>query len=364
MGRNFSKLALALGVFAAVFLTSVGPVATDITATTAGRVYALPDCASARWQQGGGTDGLLVYSLASHLGSPNVYAGLWGDGVYRSPSGQNSWSLTSLMSPLEITSLAIDPASPATIVYAGVTGSGIYRSDSGGAYWVATGLEGKDVWSLALTPTAGPIYAYAGTTGEIYTSVNGTNWSFAGGTEIGTDRIYTLAVDPQDSRIAYVGTREKGVFRTTNGGMGWTLSGLFPMTVRALFIHPNDSQIIYAGTQSHGIFKSTDGGASWPVNGLVGRDVLAIAINPRNPEFIYAGTYGDGVWVSYDGGQDWSRMSGLTEGATFVYSLTLFTPEGDDGCQILYAGTTDGVWARTVTSLYTLYLPLVYKGYQ
>jgi photosystem II stability/assembly factor-like uncharacterized protein len=266
------------------------------------------------------------------------------------------------MAPLEITSLAIDPARPATVVYAGETGSGIYRSDSGGAYWEATGLGNKDVWSLAVAPTAGPIYAYAGTAGEIYTTTNGTDWNLARDTEIGTDRFYALAIDPQDSRVAYVGTKEKGVFRTANGGMGWTLSGLFPMTVRALAIHPNNSQVIYAGTQSHGIFKSTDGGASWPVNRLVGHDVLAMAINPRNPEFIYAGTFGDGVWVSYNGGQDWSRMSGLTEGAAFVYSLALFTPEGDDGCQTLYAGTTDGVWARTVTSLYTLCLPLVDKG--
>jgi photosystem II stability/assembly factor-like uncharacterized protein len=354
---------LALGMFAVVFLTSGGHIATDRTKTAAGGVYALPDCGSSGWQQGGGTDELLIYSLASHGGSPNVYAGLWGDGVYRSPSGQNSWSLTSLMAPLEITSLAIDPASPATMVYAGARG-GIYRSDNGSASWRAPALEGKDVWSLALTSTAHPVYAYAGTAGEIYTTTNGVDWNLAGGTEIGTDRFYALAVDPQDSKIAYVGTREGGVFRTANGGMSWTASGLFPMTIRALAVRPDDSRVIFAGTQSdgQGIFKSTDGGGSWPVNTLVGHDVLAIAINPRNPEFVYAGTFGGGVWVSYNGGQDWSSMSGLTDGAAFIYSLTLFTPEGDDGCQVLYAGTTDGVWDRTVTSFYTLYLPLVDKG--
>lgn len=363
MGRNFSKLMLALGMFAVVFLTSGGHIATDRTKTAAGGVYALPDCGSSGWQQGGGTDELRIYSLASHGGSPNVYAGLWGDGVYRSPSGHNSWSLTSLMAPLEITSLAIDPASPATIVYAGARG-GIYRSDNGSASWGAPALEGKDVWSLALTSTAHPVYAYAGTAGEIYTTTNGVDWNLAGGTDIGTDRFYALAVDPQDSRIAYVGTKEKGVFRTANGGMSWTASGLFPMTVRALAIRPDDSEIIYAGTESNGIFKSTDGGISWPLSELDGHKVLAIVINPRNPEFVYAGTYGDGVWVSYNGGGSWHRMSGLTGGASFVYSLTLFTPEEEDDCQVLYAGTLDGVWARTVASNYILYLPLVSKGYR
>jgi len=371
VGRNFSKLALALVVFAVVFLPSTRSghgasgerVATDPVGATASRVYALSDCASGWWEQGGGTSELIIYALASHSGSPRIYAGLWGDGVYITPSGTNSWSPTSLMAPLEIAALAIDPASPDTIVFAGTIGNGIKRSDSGGAVWTATmGLEGRDVWSVAVTSTADPIYAYAGAGGGIYISIDGTNWDLAGGTGIGTERFYTLIVDPQDSRTAFVGTKDKGVYRTTDGGIGWSSSGLSLMTVRALAFHPADSRIIYAGTESYGIFKSTNGGVSWLLSGLDGHKVLAIAINSRNPEFVYAGTYGGGVWASHDGGHNWYRMPGLAGGASFVYSLTLFTPEGEGDCQVLYAGTTDGVWARTVTSFYILYLPLVRKG--
>ena len=159
-----------------------------------------------------------------------------------------------------------------------------------------------------------------------------------------------------------MGTKGKGVYRTTSGGLNWESRGLDGETIRALVIHPGDSEIIYAGTESNGVFKSTDGGASWPVSGLFGYGILAIAINPRNPEFVYAGTYGDGVWVSYNGGHSWHRMSGLTDGATFVYSLTLFTPEEEDDCQVLYAGTLDGVWDRAVASVCTAYLPLIHKG--
>lgn len=368
MGRNFSKLALALVIFTVVFITSAGRAVTDSVEMAAGRVYASPDGISASWEQGGGTNGLVIYSLASHPGSPTVYAGLWGDGVYRSISGSNSWSLTSLMAPLQIASLAIDPASPTNVVYAGAIGSGVLRTDNGFDSWAyTTGLEGEDVWSVALTSTADPIYAYAGAGGGIYISINGTNWDLAGGNGIGTEKFYALVVDPQDSRTVYVGTKEKGVHRTADGGISWTPRGLDTKTVRALALHPDNSEIIYAGTQSAdpqspGIFKSTDGGALWPVNGLIGHDVLAIAINPRNPRLVYAGTYGDGVWASYDGGNSWHKMPGLTGGAGFVFSLTLFTPAAEDDRQVLYAGTTDGVWARTVTSFYTLYLPLVHKG--
>ncbi|MFQ5812865.1 MAG: WD40/YVTN/BNR-like repeat-containing protein [Anaerolineae bacterium] len=368
MGRNFSKLVLALVIFATVFLPSTrsghsmlgGRVAIDFVDAP---VYASPDCAVGWWwERDDRTKGLTIYALASHPGSPNVYAGVWGDGVYRAVSGENSWWPTSLGAPIEIASLAIDPSSPTT-VYAGTRGNGIYGSINSGDIWGEPALADQEVWSLAITSTADPIYAYAGTAGEIYTSTNGTAWDLAGGTEIGTEKFYVLAVDSQDSKIAYVGTEGKGVYQTTDGGLTWTLSGeeLVTMTVRALAIHPGNSDIIYAGTKSHGIFKSTDGGALWPPSGLDGYDVFAIVINPGNPEFIYAGTSGGRVWVSYNGGRSWHTMPGLTGDISYVYSLTLFSPEGEDGCQILYAGTTDGVWARAVTPFYTLCLPLVYK---
>lgn len=366
MGRNFLKLSLALMVFAVVFFPSARLEPSTLKERLATgqmeiAVYASPDCASGGWVQGDGTAGLTVYALASHSESENVYAGVWGDGVYRAVSGENSWYQTPLGSPMEIPSLAIDPASAAT-VYAGTMGSGVMKSENGGDSWGATtGLEEQEVWSLAAAPTVDPIYAYAGTVGEIYISTDGIDWDPAGGTEIGTEKFYAIVVDPQNSRTAYVGTKEKGVYRTTDGGIGWTPRGLDGKTVRVLTLHPDDSDIIYAGTQSHGIFKSTNDGASWPVNGLVGQGVFAIAINPRNPEFVYAGTYGEGVWVSYNGGHSWHRMLGLTGGAGFVYSLTLFSPENEEDCQVLYAGTTDGVWARAVAPVCISYLPLVFK---
>jgi hypothetical protein len=375
VGHNFSKLALALGIFVAVFLpstrsghsTSTGRMATDLVDTTAGQVYASPDGVSASWEQGDDTEGLTIYALASHPGSDNVYAGVWGEGVYRAESSENSWWQTSLGFPIEISSLAIDPINPG-IVYAATIENGIRWSDNGGDTWGATmGLGGQEVWSLAVTSAADSIYAYAGAGfgyplyADIYTSTNGTNWDLAGGTDISTYNFYAIANDPQDSRTAYVGTLDKGVYWTTDGGLNWAPRGLGGKTVRALVIHPSDSKIIYAGTETEGIFKSTDGGILWPLSGLDGHKVLAIAINPRNTEFVYAGTFGDGVWASYDSGHSWHRMPGLTEGASFVYSLTLFTPEGEDDHQVLYAGTIDGVWARTVTSIHVLYMPLVYK---
>jgi hypothetical protein len=363
VGRNFLKLTLALMVLTGVFLMRGSPpsasrVATDSAEMAAGRAYASPDGVSTSWKQGEGTEDLIIYALASHPESSRVYAGTWGEGVYYAESGENSWPLPPIWTPWEIAALAIDPVNP-VILYAGTMENGIQRSTNGGDNWGPTTGLSQEVWSLAVSST----YAYAGTAGEIYTSTNGTDWDLAGGTEIGTEKFYALAVDPRNSQIAYAGTNEKGVHRTIDGGATWELSGteLAAMTVRALAIHPGNSNIIYAGTLSNGLFKSIDGGASWPLSELDEYGVLAIAINPRDPEFVYAGTWGGGVWVSDDGGHKWRRTPGLTEGASYIFSLTLFSPEGEDEDQVLYAGTKDGVWARAVAPFCISYLPLVYK---
>lgn len=315
------------------------------------------------WEQGSGLEGITVYALASASKSSFVYAGTWGKGVYTSTISSGIWSQAeNELKDKEVSALAIDPISP-SIVYAGVQAGGVYRSLDSGTSWTKTnGLEGKDVWSLIVTSTV----AYAGVgSGGVYTSTNGIDWAATGG-DLVTTTVYALAVDPTAPYIAYAGTSGRGVYKTTNGGSEWTQVGgeLATMTVYALAINPNAPAIIYAGTSGHGVYKSVNGGDSWSQSGLEGIDVNSVVINPLNPQLVYAGTWGGGVYMSMDGGNTWGEMHGLTGGARYVYALTLVTPKSGD-YQILYAGTIDGVWEYTITSIqvYTTYLPIILKGY-
>lgn len=78
--------------------------------------------------------------------------------------------------------------------------------------------------------------------------------------------------------IAYMGTDDGGVWKTTNAGTTW-----FPVTdavhairgITALAVAQSQPQIVYAGTGSifgteygSGIWKSTDAGALWQSAGL------------------------------------------------------------------------------------------------
>ena len=73
----------------------------------------------------------------------------------------------------------------------------------------------------------------------------------------------SLAVDPQDPDILYVGTSDEGLLKSTDGGGTWeNLSGIEHPRVTAAAVSPADGAL-YAGTEPSSLFVSRDGGASW-----------------------------------------------------------------------------------------------------
>jgi photosystem II stability/assembly factor-like uncharacterized protein len=120
--------------------------------------------------------------------------------------------------------------------------------------------------------------------------------------------IPALAIDPLTPTTLYAGTYGGGVFKSTDGGLNWSASGLTSIytSVTALAIDPVTPTTLYAGSiYWPGVFKSPDGGASWNATGLA-RGVLSLAIDPLTPTTLYAGDDAGGVFKSMDGGANWS----------------------------------------------------------
>jgi len=64
--------------------------------------------------------------------------------------------------------------------------------------------------------------------------------------------VYGLAIDPVTPSIVYAGSLGRGVFKSTDGGVNWTLVKNYnASTVRAAAINWPDS---YVGTQMQGVF--------------------------------------------------------------------------------------------------------------
>ena len=139
--------------------------------------------------------------------------------------------------------------------------------------------------------------------------------------------------------IAYMGTDDGGVWKTTNAGTTW-----FPATdavhairgITALAVAQSQPQIVYAGTgsifgteYSSGIWKSTDAGALWQSAGLQDAGaVTALLVDPNDPNLLLAATRGialhkggeRGVYRSTDGGKTWQQVLdvGPVSGATGI----------------------------------------------
>jgi hypothetical protein len=97
-------------------------------------------------------------------------------------------------------------------------------------------------------------------------------------------RIDSIAVNPNDPNVIYIGTTDGGVWKTLDAGSAWTpLTDHEPMLgigePNSIAIDPNNTNVLYVGTsingsaqgiqynQTLGVMKSTDGGGSWIVLG-------------------------------------------------------------------------------------------------
>jgi photosystem II stability/assembly factor-like uncharacterized protein len=316
---------------------------------------------------GGGTN---ILALAIDPSAPaTIYAATSDDGILKSTDGGASWG--GLPYGIRGDVLAISPTTPSTL-YVGMRGGcgalcvgglcgGVFKSRDGGQSWEAinSGLScsdtvsnNRDVSVMAIDPSSPATLYIAGTDGGVFKSTNeGLTWTAVNAGLNGT-RVVALAIVPLSSSMLFAGTLDNGVFRSSNGGQSWESvnSGLSSTDVYCLAIDPSSPAILYAGTQSGGVFKSTSSGGSWTASttGLSSLGILALAIDPSSPATIYAGAVSQtfappselargGVFKSSDGGGSWAAINtGLANTAVQALAIDPSVPA------TLYAGTFSG----------------------
>ena len=70
--------------------------------------------------------------------------------------------------------------------------------------------------------------------------------------------LVALAPDPVDPETLYAGTKQDGVFKSTDAGETWSPAGVWPAGVilqRGLVVDPGDPSILYAGTDLASVLK-------------------------------------------------------------------------------------------------------------
>ncbi len=280
---------------------------------------------------------------------PNVfYIGVNNGGVWKTTDFGRTWVPIFDDQPTgSVGDVVVCPSNP-NVLYVGSgeglqrpdlsVGDGVYKSTDGGKTWINTGLkEAQQIGGLAIDPT-------------------------------NENRVFAAALGHP-----YGPNKERGVYRTLDGGKKWQQVFYIDENTGAIqvLIDPSNPQIVYAdlwagrqgpwengawnGSES-GLFKSTDGGTTWKklITGLPtteqGLGRIGFCIAPSDPNRLYAtvdaGELG-GIYRSDNGGENWylltkdgrfwGRGSDFAEikadpkNADIVYTANVVTWKSSDG---------------------------------
>ncbi len=214
-------------------------------------------------------------------------------------------------------------------------------------------------FALALALVAGGLSAQGGPLVEMLKALKfralgpyrAGSWvtSFAVPEGPGRAHLYTL----------YVGTRNGGVWKTTNNGVTFepVFDGQRRLSIGDVAVAPSNPDIVWVGTgeaycarssnSGDGVYKSLDGGRTWENMGL--RDshhIARVIIHPANPDIVYVAAMGHlfsdnaerGVFKTSDGGRTWRKVLYINEKIGAV-DLAMVRSEPD----VLYAAMYDKV---------------------
>ncbi|MFH1194165.1 MAG: glycosyl hydrolase [bacterium] len=266
----------------------------------------------------------------------------YGDGVYKSTDGGQSWANMGLRESRQIGGIIIDPRN-SNVVYVAAEGSvwgpggdrGLYKTTDGGKTWnkILNISENTGVNNIVFDPR-NPDILYAtseqrrrhifakiggGPESAVYKSTDaGATWNkiMEGlpGVDIGGMGIAVSPVKPDVIYLSMEAAEKKGgFFRSINRGATW---GKMSDTYSAgqyfneIYCDPVNVDKVYIMDV---VSKVTlDGGKTWSAVGLSGRHVddHAMWINPCNPKHFMIGGDG-GVYETFDDGQNWEFKQNL-----------------------------------------------------
>lgn len=186
-----------------------------------------------------------------------------------------------------------------------------------------------------------------------------------------TTHVRTIAVDPDDPRIMFVGTSGGGVYKSTNAGSDWENvsrssdhdklgQNFIAPYVNDISINPDNPETIYVATGYEGrgnIYRSTNGGLTWNSDnnpaewgGLlqIGSAVLTILCDDGS-NYVWAGTRDEGVIFSRDGEFSWNSntLERVLLGSERIVR-DIDKASGTGPSAVLYAATPSGVY-KSVT---------------
>ena len=312
-------------------------------------------------------------------GEPNSrQSSSWGDGVYKSLDGGETWKFMGLKDTHHIGRVVIHPQNP-DIVFVAALGHlwgpnpdrGLYRTKDGGKTWEKILSVNNDtgVVDVALENNGRVLYAAAyqrqrkawgfvggGPNGGLYRSLDGGDtWTkLSKGLPEGDIGRIGIDISKSQPNIVYAiveNKKKNGVYKSEDRGETWTRACEFqgrPMYYSQLRVDPQNPNKIWLLDSP--LYVSIDGGKTFSSEGTGGKihvDHHAFWIDPKNPDHLLLGGDG-GFYMTYDGSKNWQFVDNLPIGQYYAIGLDTRDPYW------IYGGTQDngswGIPSRTYSS--------------
>ena len=295
----------------------------------------------------------------------------FGDGVYKSVDGGQTWNNVGLEKSEHISDIIIHPTNPDIVwvsaqgpLWSGGGERGLYKTTDGGDTWKQV-LTPADKWtgvtSLLIDPR-NPDKLYAATWARqrsiaVYVGTNegaGIHTSDDGGetwTELktglpeGNMGKTGMAISPMNPDVLYAtietDNRKGGFYRSADQGASWTKvsdeigAGTGPHYYQEIFADQHQFDRVYIASNYSKV--SDDGGKTWtPINTKRKHvDDHAMAFHPTDPDFVLMGSDG-GIYMSHDRMANWRFMANLP--LTQFYKVA---PDDSKPFYMIYAGAQD-----------------------
>ena len=325
-----------------------------------------------------------IYSIGTVTVDPNNPHTIWvgtgenhggrhlgyGDGIYRSRDGGQTWENMGLEDSEHISEILIHPEN-SDIMWVAAQGPlwspggerGLYKTTDGGETWelVLSAGEWTGVTDIVMDPRNPDrlvaatwqrhrtVAAYMGGGPESGIHVSddgGETWrEVTTGLPQGNMGKIGLAISPQDPDILYAAIeqdrRTGGVYRSTNRGESWTRmsdtvsGGTGPHYYQELYAHPHHFERIILVSNITQV--SNDGGATFrPLNNDNKHiDDHAIGFHPTDPDYMLVGSDG-GLYETLDDEQTWRFISNMP--ITQFYDIAV---DDAEPFYNVYGGTQD-----------------------
>jgi len=247
-----------------------------------------------------------IRAIASHPQNKNiVLAGTWGSGLFRSIDGGNDWDYIDFVTDTTIFDIAYNEKYGDT-VFVGTRSNGLYRSLDSGITWQHLSPDTINISALKviIDPVNPNVIYYSTSSADstVYKSTNfGNDWNvFYNG-----DPILSMAIDPQNSNIMYMGglgdaVHGDSLYKSNDGGITWNKFPIKNSThiVTDILIDRDNSNNVYLATADSGVFQSSNAGLIWiDLNyDLKSHCVLEIKFNPQITSTVYASTNGGAIY--------------------------------------------------------------------